>query len=74
MRSQQSSTERPASALAQRDGQGLTRAGRVQVEVLPEAEVGDQGSPLGREEDVLGLEIAVDDPLGVGLPDRVADL
>jgi hypothetical protein len=42
------------------------RAGGPGVEVLREPEVRDERSARGREENVLGLHVAVDDPLRVG--------
>ncbi len=60
-----------------RDRQALARARSGAVVVLGEAEVGDEGPPpvarrgaVAREEDVLGFHVAVDDPEGVGAPER----
>ncbi len=61
----------PLHVARDRERDALARPGRVVARpVLGEAEVGDQGAPLGREEDVLRLEVAVDDPLRVGRAER----
>ncbi len=56
----------------------LARAGHPAVEVLREAEVGDERPAVGREEHVLRLHVAVDDAAGVrlaqGAPEQAAEL
>src|SRR5262249_46917777 len=54
--------DRPAELARPREPDALARAGRALVEVLREAEVRDQGPPALREDDVLRLHVAVDDP------------
>ena len=44
---------------------------RLVVEPLGQAEVGDLGDAVGGQEDVRGLQVAVDDPPAVGGVDRV---
>jgi len=49
-----------------REVEALARSGGLAVEVLGEPEVRDEGLSARRVEDVLGLQVAVDDPLRVG--------
>ncbi len=60
----------PAQGAVLRERDALARAGGAVVEVLRDPEVGDEGSSLGREDDVLRLEVAVDDPALVGPAER----
>jgi hypothetical protein len=55
-------------------GLGLALAVEAQRVHACEAEVEDLGSPVSRQEDVLGLEVSVDDPLLVGGREPSRDL
>src|SRR5581483_5326173 len=66
--------ERPLERPVLRDGDALARARSAPREVLREAEVGDERHALAREEDVLRLHVAMDDPERVRLPERAREL
>ncbi len=63
----------PDDRARRRDRHAPARAEHVSAEVLREAEVGDEGLALPREEDVLRLEVAVDDPALVGAPEGLGE-
>src|SRR5581483_1116499 len=62
--------ERPAHRAGPRELDAPRRAGRVVPEVLRDPEVGDERLAVAREEDVLGLHVAVDDSERVRVPER----
>src|SRR5581483_6236182 len=59
-----------------RRGERVARARSLggAVEVAPEAEVGEERLAVAREEDVLGLHVAVDDAAPVSRPERAREL
>ncbi len=65
---------RPPEHAVARQGDAPARPGCVPIEVLREPEVDDQGASVGREEHVLRLEVAVDDPSLVGASERTGEL
>src|SRR5581483_7774237 len=72
--------DRPAELVRLRDRDALARALVVELEVLREAEVGDErvarvadAVAADGEEDVLRLHVAVDDPLLVRAPERARE-